>query len=104
MAHVYLGAETPGLDRVAGYFYDSIFIRYAMISDGRAVVFSTEGQPIYTEWGTRLPDGFVPKSIQALRSRQTGKLVLGIGGFMEGASGSGKQRGCILATDYFIQE
>jgi hypothetical protein len=101
MASIFLGQETDGLDRIAGYFYDGQFIRYAMITNHKVVVFDTYGNPIYTEQGVTLPGDFVPKSIQCLRSRQTGKLVVGLGGFMSGGS---KQRGCIVATDYFMQE
>lgn len=101
MASVFMGQETNGLDRIAGFFYDGIFIRYAMVVDGQVVVFDTYGVPLYTERGVRLPRGFVPKSIQSLRSRQSGKLVVCLGGFFEGTR---TQCGCVVATDYVIQE
>lgn len=101
MALIYVGEETEGLDRIAGYFFNGNFVQYAMIVDKRVTVFSTEGKKLYTEYGVRLPDGFVPKSINAFRSRQSGKLVVGIGGFFAGGS---KQCGCIIATDYVLGE
>lgn len=101
MASVFMGDETDGLDRIAGFFQEGQFTRYAMIANRHVVVFDTYGHALYTETGATLPEGFIPKSIQVLRSRQTGKLVAGIGGFMAGGS---KQRGCIIATDYVMQE
>lgn len=101
MALIYVGAETEGLDRIAGYFFNGNLVQYAMIVDRKATVFSTQGKALYVEEGVRLPDGFVSKSIQGFRSRQTGKLVVGIGGFFAGGS---KQCGCIIATDYVLGE
>ena len=101
MAFVYMGDETPGLDRLAAFFFDGIFMRYAMVVDHTVAVFTTEGKLIYQEHGAQLPEGFIPRSMEAFRSRQTGKLIVGFGGFMEG---SNKQRGLVFATDYFIKE
>lgn len=101
MAFVFAGTETPGLDRLAAFFFDGIFVRYAMVVDHTVAVFDTAGKLIYQELGAKLPDGFVPKSAQAFRSRQTGKLVVGFGGFYPGTS---KQLGVVFATDYFVQE
>ena len=101
MALIYVGDETPGLDRIAGFFFNGVYVQCAMIVNHRVTVFSTQGRKLYTEEGVQLPDDFVPKSIDCFRSRQTGKLVVGLGGFR---AGSGTQQPVVVATDYVLRE
>lgn len=98
MSQLYPGKELPGLDRVAGHFMDGIFIKYCMVVNHHVEAFDQFGTSIYRD-PTPLPEGFVPKSLGCIRSAQTGKLIVVIGGFTAGTS---TQVTHILATDYFI--
>lgn len=99
MGFLYKGKEIPGLDRTAGHFMDGIFIRKVLVTNRIIRVYDQFDNVLYTE-AQPLPTGFVTKSIGCIRSAQTGKLIVVIGGFNEGSS---SQCAHVMATDYFIK-
>lgn len=99
MSYLFAGKELPGTDRVAGHFMDDIFIRYAMVIDHHVEVFDQFTNSVYRD-SVRLPEGFVARSIGCIRSAQTGKLIVVLGGLYVN---SNTQVTHVLATDYFIK-
>lgn len=99
MSTLYGGQPIPGLDRVAGHFMDGNAIKVALISDRWLAVYDQFGAERYKD-PTRLPEGFIPKSIGCIRSANTGLLIAVVGGFFAGSS---NQTFYVLATDYPVR-
>lgn len=100
MATITYGSEHPGIDRIAGHFLDGQNIRHVICSNKELLVCKQSGEVVHRV-GQKLDPNYVPKSIGCIRSAQTGRLVLVIGGFYNGDDG---QVVATVATDYPIAD
>lgn len=98
MGTLYPGKMRPGLDRCAGHFLDGIYIRKVQCLDGALVICDVEDRELHREHTGLLQ--FTARSIGCIRSAQTGKLVVVLGGYTAGTSG---QVAHVYASDYPIQ-
>lgn len=98
---VYPGIERDGLERRAGAFKDGIFMMKCEIERRQIVVTNPQNQEFYRSEPIGALDNYAVQSIACLRSAQTGRLVVILGGFYAGSS---KQQALTLATDYAISE
>lgn len=99
---VYDGIEREGIDsRRACSFLDGIYNMRAEIAQGVIIVTDPLNVEYYRSEKIDKLAGYSVQQITCLRSAQTGKLVLTVGGF---PIGGGTQLSKTLATDYFINQ
>lgn len=99
---VMMGENHPGeKSRRCGFFKDGILIQKVEIVGGRILVTDPLNKEYYRS--ERLPqlDNYSVQQIGAVRSAQSGKLVISLGGFYAGTDGT---QSMVIATDYPVRE
>ena len=87
--------------RCCGFFKDGIFIQKIEIVDRRIVASDPLNKVVYTSEQLDALTGYAVQSIGAVRSAQSGKLVVCIGGFYAGDAG---MQSLVVSTDYSVRE
>lgn len=96
----YPGKMRNGQHRCAGAFKDGYVLRKVMFIDGDIVVYGVFDDEVY-RCNAGVGD-FMAKSISCLRSAQSGKLIVVLGGFVPNTESG--QRSHFVSTDYVIAE
>lgn len=101
-ATVLMGKHYPGeKSRRAGFFKDGNLIQRVEIVGRRIVVTDPLNREYYRSEILNELTNYSVQQIGAVRSAQTGKLVVSIGGFYAGDDG---MQSMVVATDYAVRE
>ena len=99
---VMMGKDYPGeKSRRCGFFKDGIYIQKVEIVGRRIVVSDPLNRVVYTSEALDALNGYSVQQIGAVRSAQSGKLVVSIGGFYAGDDG---MQSMVIATPYAVAE
>lgn len=101
MGYLFPSIMQPGQNRSAGAFMDGNAVRVVMVINDELCIFDVNDmtKPIHAE-AIGLGADYMTKTIACLRSANTGKLVVVLGGYRANTTG---QEAHPFASDYFVK-